>query len=68
MINEIGHVAGNIWKKLNEEGEMVITGLKRRTGLSVSMFYLGLGWLAREDKLNFRKDKRAIYVSLKNEG
>ncbi len=65
MINEIGLSAGQIWKKLNEEGEMVITTLKRKTGLPINMFYLGLGWLAREDKLNFRREKRTIYVSLK---
>jgi len=65
MINEIGLAAGAIWRKLNEEGEMVITRLKRKSGLSISMFYLGLGWLAREDKLNFRREKRTIYVSLK---
>ncbi|MEO0143197.1 MAG: winged helix-turn-helix domain-containing protein [candidate division WOR-3 bacterium] len=65
MINEIGLAAGDIWKKLNEEGEMVITRLKRKTGLPINMFYLGLGWLAREDKLIFRREKRTIYVSLK---
>lgn len=65
MITEIGFAAGNIWKKLKEEGEMVITKLQRRSGLPVNMFYLGLGWLAREDKVKFRREKRTIYVSLK---
>ncbi len=65
MIMDIGFAAGNIWKRLKEEGEMVITGLMRRTGLPINMFYMGLGWLAREDKVKFRKEKRTIYVSLK---
>ncbi len=65
MITEIGFAAGNIWKKLKDEGEMVITKLQRRSGLPVNMFYLGLGWLAREDKVKFRREKRTIYVSLK---
>jgi|UniRef100_A0A7V3VUH5 hypothetical protein len=67
MISDIGFAAGAIWKKLKEEGEMVITRLKRKTGLPINMFYMGLGWLAREDKLNFRRERRTIYVSLKDE-
>jgi hypothetical protein len=65
MITEIGFAAGNIWKKLKDEGEMVITRLQRRCGMSISIFYMGLGWLAREDKVKFRREKRTIYVSLK---
>ncbi len=65
MVNEIGLAAGSIWRRLNEEGEMVITKLMKKTGLPINIFYLGLGWLAREDKLNFRREKRTIYVSLK---
>ncbi|MGQ9464740.1 MAG: winged helix-turn-helix domain-containing protein [bacterium] len=65
MITDIGFAAGNIWKKLKDEGEMVITKLQRRTGLPMNMFYMGLGWLAREDKVEFHREKRTIYVSLK---
>ncbi|MEO0156677.1 MAG: winged helix-turn-helix domain-containing protein [candidate division WOR-3 bacterium] len=65
MITEIGFAAGNIWKKLKEEGEMVITKLMRKSGLPINMFYMGLGWLAREDKIKFRRERRTIYVSLK---
>ncbi len=64
MISDIGFAAGTIWKKLKEEGEMVITRLQRKSGLPINMFYLGLGWLAREDKVKFRRNKRTIYVSL----
>ncbi len=64
MISDIGFAAGTIWRKLKEEGEMVITRLQRKSGLPINMFYLGLGWLAREDKVKFRREKRTIYVSL----
>jgi len=65
MITEIGFAAGNIWKKLKDEGEMVITKLQRKSGLPINIFYMGLGWLAREDKVKFKREKRTIYVSLK---
>ncbi len=65
MITDIGFAAGSIWKKLKEEGGMVITRLMRKSGLPINMFYMGLGWLAREDKIKFRREGRTIYVSLK---
>lgn len=65
MITDIGFAAGSIWKKLKDDGETVITKLQRRTGLPINMFYMGLGWLAREDKVKFRREKRTIYVSIR---
>ena len=65
MNAEIGFAAGTIWKRLKDEGEIVITRLMRKSGLPINMFYMGLGWLAREDKVKFKQEKRTIYVSLK---
>jgi len=65
MIHEIGSVAGNIWQKLSVEGEMVVTNLQKKTGIPANLFYMGLGWLAREDKIKIRREKRTIYISLK---
>jgi len=65
MIDKIGLGAGDIWKKLKQEGETVITRLHRKTGLPGNLFYMGLGWLARENKIKFRLAKRTIHVSLK---
>ncbi|HEX7320475.1 MAG TPA: winged helix-turn-helix domain-containing protein [bacterium] len=65
MIVKIGNAAGDIWKKLRAEGDMVITKLQRKTGLPVNLFYLGLGWLARENKVSISIEKRTIRVSLK---
>jgi hypothetical protein len=62
---EIGQAAGGIWKILKAEGETTVTRLKKKSGLSIGQFYMGLGWLAREDKLVFRRDKRNIFISLK---
>jgi hypothetical protein len=65
MIVKIGNAAGDIWKKLHTEGDMVITKLQRKTGLPVNLFYMGLGWLARENKVSISIEKRTIRVSLK---
>jgi hypothetical protein len=65
MINKIGLAAGDIWKKLKTEGDIVITRLQRKTGLPVNLFYMGLGWLARENKVSITAEKRTIRVSLK---
>jgi hypothetical protein len=65
MNTDIGLAAGNIWKILKAEGELTITQLKRKSGLPVNQFYMGLGWLAREDKVQFRRDRRNIFIVLK---
>jgi hypothetical protein len=65
MNMEIGQAAGSVWKILKADGEITVTRLKKKSGLPLSQFYMGLGWLAREDKLSFRRDKRNIFISLK---
>ncbi len=72
MIDRIGKSAGDIWKALEAwkyvEGKnegMTITQLKNRTNLPTDLLHLGLGWLAREDKIQFSKVGKSIKVSLK---
>jgi hypothetical protein len=65
MHNEIGSAAGKIWHTLEGEREIVLTRLLKKTGLPSKFFYMGLGWLAREDKLQFRFEKHILYISLK---
>ncbi len=65
MIAEIGMVAGEIWHLLYEKGEMSISGVVSKVSASQSIAYMGLGWLAREDKLEFVKRSRGVFVRLK---
>jgi len=65
MINEIGEAAGAIWIALNEKGEMTMTRLKDETKLTTNMLNMGLGWLAREDKVQFSGSGKNVNVSLK---
>jgi hypothetical protein len=64
MRDEIGNAAGVVWGVLDREGELTLTALKDRSGLSDQMVSMALGWLAREGKLTFLKEGRATRVSL----
>jgi len=65
LIEEIGTVAGEIWHLLKEKGELSVSGVVAEINASQSIAYMGLGWLAREDKLEFVKKSRGVYVRLK---
>lgn len=65
MIEEVGITAGEIWNLLKERGELSISGVVSEIKASPSIAYMGLGWLAREDKLEFVKKSRGVFVRLK---
>jgi DNA-binding transcriptional regulator GbsR (MarR family) len=66
MINEIGETAGEIWSVLVEENKaMTVSQLKKKTKLSEDLLYMGIGWLAREDKLQFSGTSEDMKVSFK---
>ncbi len=65
MFDKIGLAAGDIWRELHNQGEMPITKLNKKTELPVGLFYMALGWLSREDKVRFRRERRKLYVALK---
>ncbi len=62
---KIGENAGRIWKTLHDKGPMNLSTLKKNAKLDDRQLYLALGWLAREDKVVFRREKTQILVSLK---
>ncbi len=53
MQQEIIQSAGQIWNYLNERGEVTTTKMKKDLSLDDNFASLGLGWLAREDKVDF---------------
>ena len=53
ITNKYGKNAGKIWNVLNKHGSMTPTNLKRKTGLNNEELYVGLGWLAKENKIYF---------------
>jgi len=66
MNEEIGAAAGQVWEALNAGGELTLAQLKKAAGVEEPLFGMAVGWLAREGKLAFSKDKRGgMRVSLK---
>lgn len=64
MEQEIGNAAGVVWQYLDQHGETTLSKLKRETKLLEPTLLMALGWLARERKLSFVRDKKSIRVSL----
>jgi hypothetical protein len=62
---EIGTAAGTVWRCLQDNGTMGLSQLKKETKLNDQLFFMALGWLAREDKVQFGKSGRTATVALK---
>ena len=67
MLNEkAGVIAGKIWNTLNEQGTLTGKDLKKAAGkLTDKDLFLGLGWLARENKIETAEVEKDITVTLK---
>ena len=65
MQEKVGSAAGQIWKMLaNSKTPVNITDVPKKTNLTSQLAYQGLGWLAREGKLEYQQKGRSIYVCL----
>ena len=67
MLDNIGNVAGAIWHYLEENSEATVTKLTRELGETERTVLMGIGWLAREGKLDFEKRKQGTYITLKTQ-
>jgi hypothetical protein len=56
---------GQIYNYLNERGEVTTTKMKKDLNLDDNFAAMGLGWLAREDKINFVKRGAHTKISLR---
>jgi len=65
MSGLIDEAAGKIWHYLNENGEASVNKVTTETGLSKNDVQRGIGWLAREGKLNIEINGRVETLSLK---
>ncbi len=65
MIDKVGDAAGKIFQFLEKNGEVSVLKLKTGLKLSNSLVCMGIGWLAREDKLSIKDAKKDVKVSLK---
>jgi predicted HTH transcriptional regulator len=64
MKKEIGETAGRIWEILKKKGEVSTSQLPRILNKKSVVAYQGLGWLAREDKVEYQVKAGKTYVSL----
>ena len=58
----VGGYAGLVWRALEGKNALSRKEIKKVTKLRDNEFYLGLGWLLREDKINVTGDEEKYYA------
>ena len=64
-MENVGEVAGYVWRFLEDEGKSSLSAINDAVDVPRSRVNMAVGWLAREDKIEFVKDGRATYIQLK---
>src|SRR5690242_4865553 len=59
---EIGHVAGDVWGILVRDGSLTVSAIKKAVPAPADLVLAAIGWLAREDKLEFSAQGRSVRV------
>ena len=57
---QIGTLAGIVWRALNEKGPLSFEDLQRETLLDSESVCAAIGWLAREDKICFKSRTASV--------
>ena len=65
LLDQIGTSAGAIYNYLNNNGTTTFSKMKKDLDLKSNFADLGLGWLAREDKVEISKKGTSVSVRLK---
>ena len=65
LMEQIGTSAGEIYNYLNTNGTTTFFLFLKELDLKGNFADLGLGWLAREDKVSISKKGTSVSVSLK---
>ncbi len=56
-VAQIGEAAGQVWKTLAAKGPLSLTKLIKESGAPRDLVLQAVGWLAREDKLQFEEGR-----------
>jgi len=64
MKEEVGKTAGTIWRYLSEQDRIAITKLPKALQVRQTIVYQALGWLAREDKIEYQTEGNVTYIRL----
>ena len=62
---QVGEMAGEVWELLASDGPLTPAQLKMKLNAPVEILSYALGWLAREDKIEFIAEKKTLLVQLK---
>ena len=65
MTDKVAHTAGLIWHTLNDKGPVKFTALQRQVKVPTALLHMGLGWLAREGKVELTPEGRSFHIRLK---
>jgi hypothetical protein len=55
LTEPIGSAAGKIWDLLHSQGEVELSQVSKLINVNNNQTFSALGWLAREDKIQFKK-------------
>lgn len=61
---EIGCNAGKIWQILSDNANWSYDDLKKKSGLKDKELGAAIGWLARENKIEFEQEGEKLYMYL----
>jgi hypothetical protein len=61
---DVGYVAGEVWACLDRDGAQTVAAVKKAVDAPGDLVMAAIGWLAREDKLEFSRD-RSVKISLR---
>ncbi len=64
-MEEIGMIAGKVWKALESNGKMTVTKLTKETSEKKDQVLIAIGWLLKEDKLDVTAKGKVTYYNLK---
>jgi Winged helix-turn-helix domain (DUF2582) len=64
--HEIGETAGAVWCYLTEKESTSLSTIKKELNVSSELLLAAVGWLAREDKLEFAISGKTVKISLKS--
>ena len=64
MKDKVIETAGKTWRFLGQNGEVNVGRLPKELKEKEPVVFQALGWLAREDKINYSTKNRRTFVSL----
>jgi len=65
MNSQVGETAGKVWHALSSAGPLTMAQLKKKLNGSGELLSFGLGWLARENKVEIIQEKKTYVIRLK---